>query len=185
MCRALVSRPRARAPGARGQRRAGRSLGRAARSAGEPRPRRRASIAAALRTTASRRRVRLAREDDRQGSRVALCVAPGDGDAVRAREPEVLRRDRALAYLARLIEDAHARGRAGAHLVEAVLAADDPRAPYAELAERSRRDGPQGVVVDADELVGRARRVGERAEGVEDRAHAELRRASAAWRSAG
>ena len=103
-----------------------------------------ASAAAALRTTASRAGCGLAGEDREDRARVGRRVAPGDRRARDPRDRRSPRGSRRSRARRRRRELAHARRGARAHLVEAVLAAHDPRALAPEPAEgaaRGRREG--------------------------------------------
>ena len=62
--------------------------------------------------------------------------------------------------------------RAERDLVHAVLAPDHERVTGAELLEHAHEDADEVRVKDPEQDVRRARRVGQRAEDVEDRAHA-------------
>ena len=89
------------------------------------------------------------------------------------RHAEVLGVDFVFEYFA-VLELADHRRRAERDFVHAVAAVDDERVRAAELLQHADVDADQVLVEHADQLVRRARRVGQRAQDVEDRADAQF-----------
>ncbi len=83
------------------------------------------------------------------------------------------------------VELEHGRGRRHAQLVQPVVGVNDHRAPAPGRPEHGRHDRRHRRIADADQLVAGPGRIGQGAEEVEDRRHAELARGPAprsAWR---
>jgi hypothetical protein len=87
--------------------------------------------------------------------------------------PKVFRVDFVFGDLA-VLELAHQRGRAQAHLVHAVAAIHHHGVLGAQALHRAHLDAHQIGVEHAHQDIGRAGRIGQRAQQVEDGAHAQL-----------
>ena len=81
--------------------------------------------------------------------------------------------DLVLAHFA-VLQLADHRRRAERDLVHPVLAVDDEHVPAAEALQHAHLDADEVGMEHAEQLVRRAGRIGERAQDVEDRPHAEL-----------